>query len=155
MKNLWGCSRFELAVIAFCGWQAADLLTTWRHSPFDRWGWLGFAIWLAPVGVSLVRRLPRTDASLPWSGMALALAVFGRLLDFNALLCVALAVALAAKVPSSPHKWFWLAGALAWMPLLGWVAHDLPIAVVASIRLLFATTASAALLIPRPADEIA
>ena len=32
--------QVEWAILAFCAWRSADLLNAWRHSPYDRLGWL-------------------------------------------------------------------------------------------------------------------
>ena len=148
MKQFPSTSRLELAVAAFCAWQASALLTAWRHSPLDRLGWLTFLVWLAPVFNNLAKSRT-TKPQLPlFSVAALALTVAGRLLDLNALLCAALAISLTALLLPSPRGVVWLAGALAWMPAFGWLAHALPVNAVAASRLILATVASGWLLLP-------
>lgn len=149
MKRSFANRGLELAIAAFCAWQASDLLTAWRHSPFDRLGWLSFAIWMAPSVVIPVSPSELKPDSTLSSVLALATLLVGRVLDLNALLCVALALSLSAFVPTSPRKMFWLAGAVAWMPVLGWLAHDLPTIAVSSIRLVTAAAAGAILLLRR------
>jgi hypothetical protein len=140
--------RLELAVIGFCAWQASSLLTAWRHSPFDRLGWLSFAIWLAAAVVAVVRHPTRPENSTLLAFAAVALALLGRLLDLNALLSGALALSVCSLVPGSGRRLLWLAGAISWMPALGWLAHGFPSLAVAGARVLLALAAAAVLLLP-------
>ncbi len=126
--------RVEWAVVVFCVWRSADLLTAWRHSPLDRWGWLAFALWLAPLVWT------RTGAgrwtALAW--IALALALTSALAQLNVLAYAALAVSLAALAPWSWRTLPWLALSVAWMPVLGWACQSLPLNAVAVLRLTLA-----------------
>jgi len=36
--------RVEWLVTLFCAWHAADLVHAWRHSPYDRLGWLAIGV---------------------------------------------------------------------------------------------------------------
>lgn len=155
MKRWWATHGLELAVAAFCAWQAAGVLTAWQHSPFDRLGWLSFLIWLAPLGGAWRERPPRRETALILPVLALGLAVAGRLLELNALNYGALAVALTALLPGTARRGLWLASALAWMPLLGWMARDLPPGWVAMLRLLLAAAGSAAGLLTVPKIQTA
>lgn len=138
----------ELGVIAFCAWQASSLLTAWRHSPFDRLGWLSFALWLTAAVVAAVKNPKRPGDSTLLAFAALALALLGRLLDLNALLSGALALSVCSLVPGSWRRLLWLAGAIAWMPALGWLAHGFPSVAVAAGRVLLGLAAAAVLLLP-------
>lgn len=137
----------ELAVIGFCAWQASDLLTTWRTSPFDRWGWLSFVIWLIPVLRALVGGGMGTNGSVPLTVAALALGFLGRGVELNAVLNLSLALACATLIPPSPRRLLWLIGSLAWMPLLGWLASSVPPLLLASVRV-FGAAAAASILLP-------
>ncbi len=155
MKRWLTTHGLELAVAAFCGWQAAGLLTAWQHSPFDHLGWLSFLIWLAPLGGAWRERTPCRETALILPMLALGLAVAGRLLELNALNYGALAVALTALLPGAARRSLWLASALAWMPLLGWVARDFPPGAVSMLRLLVAAAGSAACFLTVPKIQTA
>ncbi|MEI6779585.1 MAG: hypothetical protein WCQ21_01585 [Verrucomicrobiota bacterium] len=58
MKRRFSQLEAEWGVLAFCAWQSADLLTAWRHSPFDRLGWLALVLWLTPT---LAGALPKAE----------------------------------------------------------------------------------------------
>lgn len=142
-------SRFgsEWGVLGFCVWQAADLVTAWRHSPFDRLGWLALGIWLAPTLVSAFRYraveplpLKRRDALLCW--LALLVCLIGILTDMHCLKHAALALACAAITPAFRFWGLWFALSLAWMPALGWLLGGIPSLGVASVRLGLAAIAA-------------
>lgn len=147
MKQVLRTAGLELAVAGFCAWQASDLLAAWRHSPFDRCGWLSFMIWLTPVVIGMIRGSPTVTDTTLFTWLALIAVLGGRLLDLNALLCGALALSLAGFVPPGTRRIVWLVGALAWMPALGWLAHNYPINLVATARLIFAVATITPLLL--------
>jgi hypothetical protein len=149
MRRFLANNGLEVAVACFCAWQASDLLTAWRHSPLDRLGWLAFAIWSAPVAVGMSFSPDAKSNSVAASVIALALGFTGRLLDVNGLLCVALALALSVFVQGGPRKLLWLAGGVAWMPVLGWLARDASSSAVVCLRLATSAAASAVLLLPQ------
>ena len=134
-NNLFKAVGLELAVFAFCAWQAADLITAWRHSPFDRLGWLSFAIWLLPLGFVWFWGPATPTGSLPLTAAALVTSLAGRVLDMHLIICGALALAGAALAPAGPRRFIWLIGALCWMPVTGWLLHSLPASAVAALRL--------------------
>ena len=131
----------ELAVIAFCAWRAADLLDAWRHSPYDQWGWLSFLIWVIPAIFGLFNPITTSGNSTGFTIIALGATVAGRLSDLNFLSYFALAISMAGFVPSGARRIFWLVGALAWMPALGWLANGFSAYLVLAIRLLLAMAA--------------
>jgi len=125
MNQHWKSRALPLGVIAYCTWQSADLVLAWRHAPFDRGGWLSFLIWLCPAAWAVARR-PAPDHEPLWlTGPALLLAIAGSVADVNAVSYLALALAAGALVPRSKRCWLWLAGALVWMPALGWVLQGM------------------------------
>ena len=135
----------EWAVLGFCAWQASDMLNAWRHSPFDRWGWLACAIWLTPTLASalglLAPRPPTTRAAqLAWCALALWLA--GVLTDMHCLKHGALALACAAITLPLRFGILWLGLSLAWLPALGWLLGGLSVFGVAAIRLSLAALAA-------------
>lgn len=153
MRQSFANKGLEMAIVCFCAWQASDLLIAWRHSPYDRLGWVSFAIWLAPPIIGFLRSHEGKSHSLLPSVVAMFALVLGRVLDLNALHCMALAAALSAFVPTRPWKRLWLSGSVAWMPVLGWLAHDLSANAVSVIRLTTATVASLVLLSPRSRSQ--
>ena len=135
----------EWGVLAFCVWQAADLLTAWRNSPFDHLGWLALGFWLVPTLVSAWRfraRLPKTRRSVYFAWLGLAVCLAGILTDMHFLKHGALALACAAITPQVRFGSLWLVLALAWMPALGWLLAGLPAFGVAGIRLTLAALAA-------------
>ena len=150
MKRFLANNGLEVAVACFCAWQASDLLTAWRHAPLDRLGWLAFAIWSAPVAVGMLFSPEAKSNSVAASVIALVLGFTGRLLDVNGLLCIALALALSAFVQGGPRKLLWLAGGVAWMPVLGWLARDASSNAIVCLRLATSAAASAVLLLSLP-----
>lgn len=135
----------EWAVLGFCAWQAADLLTAWQHSPFDRLGWLALGIWLAPTlapafGFRAPRPMTPRSVQLCWLGLVTSL--FAILTDMHFLKHGALAFACAAFTPPFRFWRLWFALSLAWMPALGWLLGGLPALGVTSTRLGLATLAA-------------
>ncbi|MBI2947778.1 MAG: hypothetical protein HYY23_09025 [Verrucomicrobia bacterium] len=55
----------QFTVIGYGLWQSRNLLEAWRHSPFDRWGWLACFVWLVPFLVC--------NARSKWPGLHLSL----------------------------------------------------------------------------------
>jgi hypothetical protein len=142
VKRFLETRGLTLAVLAYSAWQAQGLWTAWRHSPYDRLGWLSFVLWLLPALWLLTRRpvLPTSErAPLALTALALALALSGEVLDLNALAYAALAVAWAALMPVTAGLLVWIVGAVSWMPALGWLAHTgLVPSVVSALRLALA-----------------
>ena len=99
---------------------------------------------MGPTGNQCLGRLPF---------LALTIALLGRWIDVNLLRCVAFAVSLAALAAPDPRRWWWLAGAVAWMPALGWLAAAEHSGVLAKGRLLIASGASAVYLRRSPAFQ--
>jgi hypothetical protein len=143
MKTTGRFLRVEWAVLAFCVWQAGDLPTAWRHSPFDAWGWLALLIWLAPA-VAACARTPLaahgTGGLFCWAGLAAALG--GIVTEVHFLGHCALALACAGATVRFRFFLVWLALSAAWMPALGYALHNLPVWAVAALRLALAVTAA-------------
>ena len=137
--------RPEWGVLAFCAWQSSNLVTGWRHSPFDRLEWLALGIWLAPTLASVGGFLAAGPAGkrgiwLAW--LALAACLAGILTDMHFLKHGALALACAAVTPPFRFDIAWLALAVAWMPALGWIVRGVPASGVVGIRLALASLAA-------------
>ena len=127
MKN-GGPGRFparEAGFLLVCGlyliWNIRDLPNAWLHSPFDRWGWLAFCIWIFPVVFFVFRAGRIFGMAWLWCGVAVTLA--GTLLDLHFLKHAGFALACAGAPPVDKGRFrliFWLVCALCWMPALGW-----------------------------------
>lgn len=142
MKIFQNLASLESAVTVFCAWQAVDLLAAWRHSPLDRFGWLSFLVWFAPVIVACVKSTAVGDRLSPLTVFAFATALVGLFLDLNGVRYVALTLSIGAFLPPGPRRNFWLAGAGVWMPAYGWFASTLSIDALAVSRFLLAIVAS-------------
>ncbi len=126
--------RVEWAVIVFCAWAARELVNAWRHSPFDRLGWLAFAIWLVPVVVHESRRNVLKDG-IACSCTGLVMATLGLMAQLNAATYLGLAVAVAGLLPWNRWTVSWLVFSLAWMPLTGWLCANFGGSVTVALRL--------------------
>ena len=135
--------RVEWAILAFCAWRSADLLQAWQHSPYDKVGWLAFALGCLPLGwVCLRRRQEDVPEQLPWlPWLAVALGLIGSLGHLNFLTYWGLACAVVALRRNSWKSLPWLALALCWMPVLGWAAARFSPTTVSGLRLALATLA--------------
>ncbi|MSU57145.1 MAG: hypothetical protein EXS35_03010 [Pedosphaera sp.] len=123
MRNLRRPSLVALAVVAYCGWRAFDLVDAWRDSPFDKFGWLALIVWLSPLAWLLARaeadpNLPNEIPVLLWIGLGLSL--FGTLGAFNAFHYAGLACALVGMVRWAPRNLPWLLASVGWMPVFGY-----------------------------------
>ena len=123
MNTLRRVFRVEWAIILFCAWASRELVNAWWHSPFDRFGWLAFLLWLTPV---VVHEFHRSDSKngIACSGAGLVAATFGLMAQLNAATYAGLAFAVAGLLPWNPMVALWLAFSLAWMPLTGWLCGD-------------------------------
>lgn len=110
----------ELVVLGYAFFCARELVLTWRWTPYDQFGWLAFALWLAPVWWH-ARRWPGERPEVRFAVGAVVLLTLGAAADINAVRHAALALAVAAFHPPA-GRWLWLAAALSWMPAAGWVA---------------------------------
>lgn len=125
-------------IVLFCTGHSASILQAWRHSPFDKLGWMAFLVWLGPLllglgGYRATSGPKETDSSLtPWLlGSALILVVAGIVSSLNALKYAALACSLVGLLRWNAWNLVWLVAAVSWMPWLGWVgggmgSHTLP-----------------------------
>lgn len=137
----------EWCVVGLCGWQAGDLTTAWRHSPFDALGWLALGIWLSPTLSSLFvsraeRPLAHWSSGLSWAGLLICL--IGILTDMHFPEHCALALACAAVTPVGRGFALWLALSVAWMPALGWWLGGIPTPGIVLVRLGLAVAAALA-----------
>jgi len=144
MKHFFNQIRVEWLVTAFCAWHAADLVHAWRHSPYDRMGWLALTIWAGPAGRAIVRgAAPARDFKLTIASLMIAL--IGVLGDLNFLVYWGLAISIGSLAGVSGRAWLWLALAVCWMPFFGWFGSQLHLgaATLNILRLLVAFAAAA------------
>jgi exosortase/archaeosortase family protein len=127
-------------VIGYCGWRCHELLDAWRHSPFDRLGWLAFILWLSPVAFACFQTpgiLNLVAAGrlsyLAWGGIA---TFTGDLGDLNLLRQAGLALALMSLMPRQLSGIRGLT-ALTWVSASGWIGSRLGAepSVIAGLRL--------------------
>jgi hypothetical protein len=109
-----------VAIAVVIALTCGDLLSAWRHAPYDRLGGWAFGLWLATGGVILIleRRRPEGVGGYFLAGLGLALAGF--VAELNVLQHAALAVTLAGFMPGGAVRGWWLAAAVSWLPALGW-----------------------------------
>jgi hypothetical protein len=143
MKPFLQLIRVEWFVAAFCAWHAADLLQAWRHSPYDRFGWVALLIWLLPAARAVWRRAD-TARHFKLAMTSLALTFIGVIGDLNVLVYCGLAGIIGALAGVSGRTWLWLLLAVCWMPVFGWAcskvhlsAHPVPV-----LRLIVAVLAA-------------
>lgn len=114
----------ELAILGYAGWRCRTLFSTWFTNPYDRLGWLAFAVWILPLGLDEggAPRAAGSGARRPWYlGLGLLLIAFGDLGRLNAAQYVGLALIVIGFAPRH-RRGLWGLAAIAWMPPLGWVA---------------------------------
>lgn len=130
-----------LAVLAYAAWNASDLIGAWRHSPFDHAGWIAFLVWLLPALPAMVRFRP-VDAVRP--AVALVLSFCGSMAQLNVMEHAALAVAVGMPARKGLATWVWLAGAVSWMPALGYACGEMGLGVGAAgvLRVVLAAIAA-------------
>ena len=127
-----------LALLAFSVWQCRVLPNAWQHAPFDSFGWVALAIWIVPaVARDFGRRVDDT-LLLVAAGCSLA----GAAADLNVLNYASLAAALAALTPPERRTAPWMVGALAWMPVFGWLGSSLGPRWIVVARIGIATAAA-------------
>jgi hypothetical protein len=133
-----------LAVVAYAACQAQDLVSAWRHAPYDRLGWLAFVIWMSPLGWARgLGKVPRAEPVGGLLAVGLAFSFLGAVASLNTLCYAGLACTLAGFCPWSWRNLFWLLAAASWMPALGYALHALTAGQVLATRLILATAGGA------------
>lgn len=139
----------EVVLLGYCGWRSADLVNAWTYSPFDRFGWLAFLIWILPLAM---RRFGAGEfcfgaegRKLRFMGLGLALTFLGDIGDLNFSQHAGLLLVLIGFAPCRCVV-LWAASAAAWLPASGWVGSRLGVdpTVFALLRVLAAVVGCAA-----------
>jgi len=136
--------RVEWFVAAFCAWHAtAHLLQAWRHSPFERFGWVALMIWLIPVA-RMVCAGADTSRHFKLAIVSLALSFIGVIGDLNVLIYCGLAGIMGSIAHVSGRAWLWLLLAVCWMPAFSLLFARLQLTphMVQLLRLVTATVAA-------------
>ena len=121
----------ELAVVAYCTWESIDVIATWINTPFLRWGWLTFGLWIFPVLYYWSfpsKKEKQTTPIFLWVGLAITF--LGVIVSLNALKHIGLAFAILGLLPWSWWLLIWFVTASTWMPALAYFAKVLPLTVV-------------------------
>lgn len=128
----------ELTLLVYACWCARGLVSTWIWTPFDRFAWLAFALWLLPA--VWPPRETSSRAMPDWFrhcllAAGLAALLLGNVADVNFLYHVALA-AIVTSFSRRAGYVIWAVGALSWLPASGWVASRFGVdpAVFAAVR---------------------
>lgn len=134
-----------IAAWLYALWQARALGQAWRDSPFDRLGSLAFLLWCAPV---LIKAWQGLSVRVVWFAVGVVLSLLGFVSELNAVKYGGLAVVTCGFLPPTRASWVQLAGAVSWMPVLGWVFSSAGTTAVNGARLLIA--ALTVLIVLRP-----
>ncbi|WP_309400699.1 hypothetical protein [Cerasicoccus maritimus] len=125
MVNQWGPS---LAVLALCLWMASNLPAIWVADVYARGAGVLFLLWLLPLLYVVVKflRLGAWRPDFLLLAFALVACLVGVVGSLNIARHFALGLAIGGQAPANFVKWIWLAGMLAWLPAMGWLAKDIP-----------------------------
>lgn len=136
-----------IASLIYCLWQARDLANAWAFSPFDKAGSVAFLLWVLPI---LFKAWSGSPMRMAWFAAGVAISLVGSLGELNFVKYGGLAVTACGFLPVSRVTWLHLAGAVCWMPLLGWLLSSAGTSAVNGLRVLLAL-ASAILTLRPPA----
>jgi hypothetical protein len=110
-----------ICVLIYCAWQSADLLKTWRSNSPEAWGWVMFAIWIAPAICHAVRSEMPAKPRLRVTAVVAALTLTGQMTELNVLQHAALVLAITKLRERLPGQWLMLISGFLWMPTCGWL----------------------------------
>lgn len=132
-------SVFALVTLAWTLVWCVDLAQAWRDSPYDRFGWLAAAGWVAWVW--LAGRRAKCVPGL-WLAAAWGVSFVGVAGELNVLQHAGLALAGAAWAGGGRRGMIALVLALGWVPALGWALKGAGAEVVPGLRLTTALVAA-------------
>jgi len=131
-------SLFEVALLLYTGYCSRELLSAWQVCAYDQQGWASLLIWILPCFFGGERKSTRSLSIL-----ALLFATAGTIGALNTLSYIGFAFACAAIRRSFSWRSFlsivWLASAISWMPLLGWLLKAYGLDVVFWARICIST----------------
>jgi exosortase/archaeosortase family protein len=132
----------ELVVIGTCAWRCRDLLSTWFNSPYDRWGWLAFALWLLPLTLWAARGAAMFGAGehrVWFAAVGLIVACLGSAVQLNVLEHAGFTLVWLALMPKAGRA-LWAVTAVAWWPAFGWASASIGLGptVTAALRVVLA-----------------
>jgi hypothetical protein len=128
-------SWIELAILAYCVWQAWDL--EWASTPSMRRGGLALALWCMPVFFNQWQAFDQRRPKGATPSLLFAAVLFsavGSMGSLHVLTHVGLACALAGLIPWSWPMALWLPSAVTWMPAFGWLLRDLSIPMIQLVQ---------------------
>lgn len=135
-----------LLILAYCFLNSLDMVHAWRNAPYEQFSWLIFLVWCLPLMYYWIGKSDKMTNETPLNSIllwgALSASLLGTLGSLNAVKYVGLAFALASFIPWNPILFVWIAGAISWMPVVGWVgSHYFP-GYVFGMRLVIALVTS-------------
>lgn len=118
-----------IAICIYCGLQALGLVYAWKNSPYDRMGGVAFGIWCIPIFWYWLKQAgmeasPQTGKPL-FLGLGLFLSYNGSMGSMHILEHLGLVFALGGIMPTKPIVFLWMAAAITWMPVFGWLSGRL------------------------------
>ncbi|MCB1136253.1 MAG: hypothetical protein KDK78_08300 [Chlamydiia bacterium] len=127
-----------------------SLLYAWRFSPLDRGGWIALLIWLSPILLYRLGKLPspgrRSGDPLSLLILGLICTILGIIASVNSLKTLGLAFACASFLPWHAASLLWLMSAFCWMTPFSYVGSYYLGSYIFLSRLLFLTPCTALLL---------
>jgi hypothetical protein len=134
-------SLLELAILAYCLWQASDLPKSWLSTPAVKYAWIAFIIWCLPslwhMAICILYDKPK--GSQPWLlGAAILMSLLSELGSLHMFAHIGLTLAIAGLVPFNIGTLVWIASALSWLPGFGWMLNEFPFALIPIIQLAIA-----------------
>lgn len=150
-------SMIETLALCFALSLQLNLIDSWLYSPLEHGSWVPFLIWVLPI---LLYRLGFVGASHePSCATLMVIGVVSLLVgvagSVNIIKNVGLAFVLAGFVPWTHAHWIWLASAVSWMRILGWLGSYYVEGNVFFVRLAIAIPASLVLFVALQKREAA
>lgn len=104
---------------------SGDLWWAWRHSPFDRGGWAAAAIWLVWAAWLAKPEIIRGAPKPAWLVAAIGMGLLSFVGQLNVAGHAALALTVAAWMPTQLASSLVVMAGASWFPALGWISTKL------------------------------